>query len=62
MVREYRKDGKAQVSRLVGRLVRRSVKLHPSVPSGGRLLKTAPICEVRLDLVRVKTGLHLSHY
>ncbi|XP_021900872.1 uncharacterized protein LOC110816846 isoform X3 [Carica papaya] len=47
---------KQQVTRLVGRLMKRSTKLHPSVPSGGRLLKTAPICEVHLDLVRVTTG------
>ncbi|XP_023635237.1 uncharacterized protein LOC17879185 isoform X3 [Capsella rubella] len=45
-----------QVARLVGRLVRRSANLHPSVASGGTLLKTAPICEARLHLVRVKTG------
>ncbi|XP_021900877.1 uncharacterized protein LOC110816846 isoform X7 [Carica papaya] len=43
---------KQQVTRLVGRLMKRSTKLHPSVPSGGRLLKTAPICEVHLDLQR----------
>ena len=54
-----RKDGKGEVVRLVGRLVRRSVKRHPSMPSGGGLLKTAPICEVHLDLVRVTSGLHL---
>ncbi|XP_010447131.1 PREDICTED: uncharacterized protein LOC104729820 isoform X1 [Camelina sativa] len=45
-----------QVARLVGRLVRRSANLHPSVASGGTLLKTAPICEARLHLVRVRTG------
>ncbi|XP_030937928.1 uncharacterized protein LOC115963168 isoform X4 [Quercus lobata] len=45
-----RKDGKGEVVRLVGRLVRRSAKCHPSMPSGGGLLKTAPICEVHLDL------------
>ncbi|KAJ0104736.1 hypothetical protein Patl1_18093 [Pistacia atlantica] len=56
MVRECRKDGKNQVAKLVGHLVRRSAKLHPSMPSGGGLLKTAPICEVYLDLVRVTTG------
>lgn len=47
------------MARLVGYLVRRSVKLHPSMPSGGGLLRTAPICEVRRDLVRVTTGLHM---
>ncbi|KDO69527.1 hypothetical protein CISIN_1g011642mg [Citrus sinensis] len=55
-VRQCRKRGKDQVARLVGYLVRRSVKLHPSMPSGGGLLRTAPICEVRRDLVRVTTG------
>jgi hypothetical protein len=54
-----RKDGKGEVVRLLGRLVRRSAKRHPSMPSGGGLLKTAPICEVHLDLVRVTSGLHL---
>ncbi|KAF4362729.1 hypothetical protein G4B88_018347 [Cannabis sativa] len=56
MVRGSRKDGKGEISRLVGRLMKRSAKLHPSMPTGGGLLKTAPICEVHLDLVRVKTG------
>lgn len=56
MVTGTRKDGQGQVSRLVGRLLRRSVKLHPSMPSNGGLLKTAPICEVHLDLVRVTSG------
>ncbi|KAF5730873.1 hypothetical protein HS088_TW19G00475 [Tripterygium wilfordii] len=56
MVTASKKDGKGKVAKLVGRLVRRSAKLHPSMPSGGRLLKTAPICEVHLDLVRVTTG------
>lgn len=49
-----------QVARLVGRLVRRSANLHPSVASGGTLLKTAPICEAQLHLVRVRTGLPFS--
>lgn len=52
-----KKGGKGLVSRLVGHLVRRSTKLHPSMPSGGNLLKTAPICEAHLDLVRVASGL-----
>lgn len=56
LVTGSRKDGKGDVVRLVGRLVRKSVKLHPSMPSGGGLLKTAPICEVHLDLVRVTSG------
>ncbi|XP_054807291.1 uncharacterized protein LOC129309659 [Prosopis cineraria] len=56
MVRGSRKDGKDEVARLVGRLVKRSIKLHPSMPSGGGKLRSAPICEAHLDLVRVKTG------
>lgn len=48
--------GKEQVSRLVGRLVRRSAKLHQSLPSGGSLLRTAAIHEVHINLVRVATG------
>ncbi|KAM7479872.1 hypothetical protein LguiA_028085 [Lonicera macranthoides] len=51
-----KKGGKGLVSRLVGRLVRRSTKFHPSMPSGGNILKTAPICEAHLDLVRVTSG------
>ncbi|KAM1322511.1 hypothetical protein ACFX2I_015290 [Malus domestica] len=56
MITKPRKDGKGQEARLVGRLMRQSAKLHPSMPSGGGRLKTAPICEVHLDLVRVITG------
>uniref|UniRef100_A0A1J3CJE0 G-patch domain-containing protein n=1 Tax=Noccaea caerulescens TaxID=107243 RepID=A0A1J3CJE0_NOCCA len=56
LVCESRKAGDEQVARLVGRLVRRSAKLHPSVASGGKVFKTAPICEARLHLVRVRTG------
>lgn len=55
MVTEDKKGGNTQVARLAGRLVRRSAKLHPFMSSGG-LLKTAPICEVNLDLVRVTSG------
>ncbi|XP_022135060.1 uncharacterized protein LOC111007141 isoform X2 [Momordica charantia] len=55
-VSESRPGGKGKVTRLVGRLVRKSAKLHPSVSSNGTLLKTAPISEVHLDLVRVATG------
>lgn len=50
VVRGSGKDGKSQVVRLVGRLVKRSAKLHPSMPTGGGFLKTAPICQVRFDL------------
>ncbi|KAL5544616.1 hypothetical protein UlMin_008400 [Ulmus minor] len=56
LVKGSKKDGKGEVMRLVGRLMRKSAKLHPSMPSGGCLLRTAPICEVHHDLVRVKTG------
>ncbi|KAK4264373.1 hypothetical protein QN277_025561 [Acacia crassicarpa] len=56
MVRGFRKDGKEEVARLVGRLVKRSTKLHPSMPSGHGKFRSAPICEAHLDLVRVKTG------
>ena len=56
MVKGSRKDGKGHATRLVGRLVRRSAKLHPSMPSGGGLFRTAPICEAHLDLVRVRSG------
>ncbi|XP_058194118.1 uncharacterized protein LOC131310885 isoform X1 [Rhododendron vialii] len=56
MVRGTRRDGKNQVVRLVGRLMRQSARLHPSMPLGGSLLKTAPISEVHLDLVRVTSG------
>jgi hypothetical protein len=41
------------VTRLVGCLSRGSRKLHPFLPSRGGLLRTAPVCEVHLDLVRV---------
>lgn len=57
MVRGTRRDGKNQVVRLAGRLMRQSARLHPSMPLGGGLLKTAPISEVHLDLVRVTSGL-----
>ncbi|KAI8529061.1 hypothetical protein RHMOL_Rhmol12G0196300 [Rhododendron molle] len=56
MVRGTRRDGKNQVVRLAGRLMRQSARLHPSMPLGGGLLKTAPISEVHLDLVRVTSG------
>ncbi|KAL0367547.1 UNVERIFIED_CONTAM: hypothetical protein Sradi_3644800 [Sesamum radiatum] len=51
-----KKDGKTEVARLVGRLRKRSSKLHPSVPSGGGILKTAPVCEVHLDMVQMTSG------
>ncbi|KAK7411090.1 hypothetical protein VNO78_02479 [Psophocarpus tetragonolobus] len=55
MVTGSKKDGKDKVARLVGRLVKPSAKQHPSIPSGGGKLRSAPICEAHLDLVRVKT-------
>ncbi|XP_077244240.1 D111/G-patch domain-containing protein [Tasmannia lanceolata] len=47
---------KRQVFRLVGRLVKQSAKLHPSMPAGGGLQKTAAIRKVHLDLVQVASG------
>jgi len=44
------------VVRLVGCLSRGSSKLHPSLPARGGLLRTAPVREVHLDLVRVSAG------
>ncbi|KQK02897.1 uncharacterized protein LOC100838676 isoform X4 [Brachypodium distachyon] len=44
------------MARLVGRLTRGSSKLHPSLPARGGLLRTAPVIEVHLDLVRVSSG------
>lgn len=55
--KKHSKKKKHQVARLVGKLVRPSAKLHPSMPSGGRILKTAAICEVHHSLVRVSSGL-----
>lgn len=50
-------DSKGQpMTRLVGRLTRGSSKLHPSLPARGGLLRTAPVREVHLDLVRVSSG------
>ncbi|GAB2221230.1 hypothetical protein Droror1_Dr00012402 [Drosera rotundifolia] len=56
LIRERKRDGKSEVIRLVGQVVEPSTKLHPSMSSSGVHLKTAPICEVNLDLVRVKSG------
>ncbi|XP_057951770.1 uncharacterized protein LOC131146296 [Malania oleifera] len=56
VVTETKKHRKFEVVRLVGRLMRWSTKLHPSLPSSCGLYKTAPICEVYLDLVRVTSG------
>ncbi|KAG8378807.1 hypothetical protein BUALT_Bualt07G0023300 [Buddleja alternifolia] len=56
LVRGTKKGGKTEVARLVGRLKKRSSNLHPSVPSGAGILKTAPVCETHLDMVRVTSG------
>ncbi|XP_015954572.1 uncharacterized protein LOC107478930 isoform X2 [Arachis duranensis] len=56
MVKGSKKDGKDKAARLVGRIVKHSAKRHPSIPSGGGKFRSAPISEVHLDLVRVKTG------
>ncbi|KAF6136975.1 hypothetical protein GIB67_030739 [Kingdonia uniflora] len=50
------KKKKLKIDRLVGRLVRPSTTLHPSMPSGGCILKTTAIREVHLSLVRVSSG------
>lgn len=44
------------IARLIGKLVKPSAKLHPSMPSSVRLYKTAAICEANFDLVRVSSG------
>ncbi|KAL3025253.1 hypothetical protein AAZX31_04G169400 [Glycine max] len=56
MVTGSKRDGKDKMARLVGRLVKPSAKQHPSIPFSGGKLRSAPICEAHLDLVRVKTG------
>ncbi|CAI8597623.1 unnamed protein product [Vicia faba] len=56
MIRTSKKDGKDRTAKLVGKLVKRSAKRHPSISSSEKKFKSAPICEVHLDLVRVKTG------
>ncbi|XP_010908573.1 uncharacterized protein [Elaeis guineensis] len=55
IVKEHTKK-RHQIAKLIGRLVRRSSKLHPSVPAGGGVLKTAAIRAVHLDLVGVASG------
>lgn len=62
LVRGTKKDGKTEVSKLVGRLTKRSSRTHPSVPAGGCKLRTAPVCEVHLDMVRVTSGLPVIHW
>lgn len=55
MVKESVSKGQP-MARLVGRLVKGSSKPHPSLPACGGLLRTAPVHEVHLDLVRVSSG------
>ena len=62
VVKGSRKVGKGQEARLVGKLVKRSAKSHPSMPSSCSRFRTAPICEVHLDLVRVRTGSYLASF
>ncbi|KAK9119784.1 hypothetical protein Scep_017877 [Stephania cephalantha] len=54
--KKHGKKKKYKLARLLGKLVRPSAKLHPSVPSGARVLKTPAICEVHVSLVRVSSG------
>lgn len=54
--------GKKKAARLVGRIVKTAVKLHPSIPSGNTFLRTSCICETHFDLVRVETGLSLLQF
>ncbi|CAO2826427.1 unnamed protein product [Amaranthus hypochondriacus] len=56
IVRMTPKEGNAPVARIAGRLMQPSAKLHPSMPSHGGRLRTAPICKVHLDLVQVRSG------
>ncbi|KAK7354020.1 hypothetical protein VNO80_19476 [Phaseolus coccineus] len=56
MVTRSKRDEKDKMARLVGRLVKPSAKQHPSIPSSGGKLRSAPICEAHFDLVRVRTG------
>ncbi|XP_042502393.1 RNA-binding protein 5 isoform X2 [Macadamia integrifolia] len=53
MVKETIRKKKHQAARLVGRLVKPSMKLHPSLPSSGGILKTSTICEVHFDLYKI---------
>ncbi|KAG1342844.1 hypothetical protein COCNU_05G010730 [Cocos nucifera] len=55
IVKEHTKKSH-QIAKLIGRLVRRSSKLHPSVSAGGGVLKTAAVRAVHLDLVGVASG------
>lgn len=59
--KKHGRKKKYRVARLVGKLVKPSTKLHPSMPSGGTLFKTAPIREVHLAFVRVSSGPLLVH-
>lgn len=57
MVKKTTKSRKNGVCKLVGRLVKCTNMLHPSLASSGSRLKTSAICEVHLDLVKVRSGL-----
>ncbi|KAL5577686.1 hypothetical protein UlMin_019385 [Ulmus minor] len=46
LLKGSKKDGKGEGTRLVSRLMRKSAKLHPSMPSSGCLLRTAPIWQI----------------
>ncbi|KAI3833950.1 hypothetical protein MKX03_003164 [Papaver bracteatum] len=54
--KKHGRKKKYRMARLVGKLVKPSTKLHPSMPVGGSLIKTAAVREVYLDLVRVSSG------
>ncbi|GLJ20483.1 hypothetical protein SUGI_0372720 [Cryptomeria japonica] len=56
LILECMKGKKGESARLIGRIAPRNKILHPSIQGGGSLLKTAAICEVHLDLVRVSSG------
>ncbi|KAJ1385064.1 G-patch domain [Sesbania bispinosa] len=62
MVRGSKKDGKDKAARLVGRLVKQSAKRHPSIPCGGGKVRSAPICEVHLDLVAHMASFKMKQY
>lgn len=54
------RDKDDRVNKLVGRLVKTSAKPHPSMSGRGQYFKTAPVCQVHEDLIRVKTGVVFS--
>ncbi|KAK9669482.1 hypothetical protein RND81_13G133800 [Saponaria officinalis] len=56
MDRDIQKDGNYHMARLIGKLVKPSSNLHPSITSHGRRFKTALIIRAHLDLVHVRSG------